>query len=771
MTNSVLPRWLRHVTRLGRARDEISEELAFHLVMEAERLEAKGVETLEARRIALESFGDLEAIEKECLRIRGGLVEDVACEVRSAFRCLSRDRRLASTAFAGLTAAMALLAVTFSVYESAVLAPLPYSSGQRVMRLWSSVPGIGPDEKWGLAKAQFQFIERESRSFSAMGLYRFETVVARATAAGQQSSVTAVTMSAGTLDVLGVRPLLGRGLRPRDNLPETPGVALISYNLWEDLYNRDPRVLNRTIDVDGAVARIVGVLPRGVSFPEEIAEPDFSAPAVLVPARLNPGDPPENHHVFRALGLLAPGVHASDAEAELHRLVARLPDELPAAYPTAFMQKTGFSMLLIPLAKEMGRDFAKPFILMLAAAALLMALACAAAWSVPVRAPLVRMTPLASEMVLLVACAAAAALVVASLVLRVAPSLEQILPRHAGATLTVRAAGFALLPGAIAAAMLAGFRDGLSKSSSQSSRDVLTLVQVAIAGCLLILSGMLGRRVSELKATSPGFDTADAVAMTIHLPATGYSSHEAVADFHRQLGQKLGSIEGLDVAGMASAIPLTGYDGCSAVSVDSNLGGRCVPVYFVTPGYLKALGVEVRGREVKSIDEPAAVVSASFARRTWPGVDPIGRMLRLGPSAGSYRVVGVAEDVSSRGLDQPPRDDVYVPITPITGWNGWPAITDMTVVIRAAEADPRLVAARVQAAIHSLDGSVETEPAQPLAGIVAAKISRDVFLFWFIAATALIAVLLSASSLQGSLSRTTGLVPVRTHPPRPAFFQ
>ena len=104
-------------------------------------------------------------------------------------------------------------------------------------------------------------------------------------------------------------------------------------------------------------------------------------------------------------------------------------------------------------------------------------------------------------------------------------------------------------------------------------------------------------------------------------------------------------------------------------------------------------------------------------------------------------------------------------------WNGWPAITDMTVVILAAEADPRLVAARVQAAIHSLDGSVETEPAQPLAGIVAAKISRDVFLFWFIAATALIAVLLSASSLQGSLSRTTGLVPVRTHPPRPAFFQ
>src|SRR5688572_23362710 len=186
------PRWLRRIISFGKARDEIAEELSFHVALEVERLEAQGFNRLEAERIALESFGDVDAIERECRRIRGGLAEAVACEIRSAVQSLATEPRSTITAFLGLAAALALFAVAFSVFEAAVLRPLPYPGGDRVMRLWSSVPGIGPEARWGLAKGQFQLIARESRSFSEIGLYSFKSVTTRAVQSDNASRAIAM---------------------------------------------------------------------------------------------------------------------------------------------------------------------------------------------------------------------------------------------------------------------------------------------------------------------------------------------------------------------------------------------------------------------------------------------------------------------------------------------------------------------------------------------------------------------------------------------------
>jgi hypothetical protein len=170
-------------------------------------------------------------------------------------------------------------------------------------------------------------------------------------------------------------------------------------------------------------------------------------------------------------------------------------------------------------------------------------------------------------------------------------------------------------------------------------------------------------------------------------------------------------------------------------------------VYFVRPGYLHALGAKITGREPVTSDEAAVVVSAAFARRAWPDRNAIGRKLRLGPSARAYEVVGVAGDVRSRGLEKDGVEDVYVPLVPIAGWNGWPPITNMQVIVRAPGIDSGDIEKTVRNAITSIDREVIWERVHPLSDLVAATTAEQSMAVPFVALSALVALVLCAFSL------------------------
>ena len=208
--------------------------------------------------------------------------------------------------------------------------------------------------------------------------------------------------------------------------------------------------------------------------------------------------------------------------------------------------------------------------------------------------------------------------------------------------------------------------------------------------------------------------------------------------------------------GVTNVLPLQGFDGCSGVTTDSHPGSRCVPVYLIGPGYLRALGATVVGRELRAVDDPAVVISKSFAAREWPGINPIGRTLRLGPSSRSYEVVGIVDDVKSRGLDRAAVEDVYVPLVPIAGWNGWPPITTMRVVIRGENIEAARANRIVAAAIRAIDAGVTAEPAQSLESIVRATTETSGIAIPFIAVTTAAAVLLCVASLLVGIHQATG---------------
>jgi hypothetical protein len=754
---------LRRLALVGLVRQEIDEELEFHLSVETDHLISRGFSRNEAERMAAHSFGNIEAIRRECIHIRCDVIENSACEIRSAIRSLMTSRLRTSIAFAGLTAAMTLLAIAFNTFDKAVLDPLPYRDGGDIVRLWSSVPGIEPDAKWGFAAGEFQLVQRKSAAFESMGLYRFQSVVAHI--GGGAERLNAMITTDGTLSVLGLQPLIGRNFSMSDILADQPRVALISYAGWTDLYNNDPSIVGKSLEIEGASVSIIGVLPSGAVFPEEISEKDLPSPGILLPLKLDPAASAENHHVFRAIARLKPGIPLDDARGELRELVARLPAELPSAYSPAFMKKSGFGIEADPLMKEVrtSRPIAS-FILMLSAAALLLTAACAATSRVPVRDKVARLTPLATEMALLVVCAAAFALVVASIIVRVWLPVDQEFISGEIAHLSSRSIAFTLILGSAAAVTLSWIRSNGNDSPVANGVSIFSQTMIPVA--LLMVTAFVVRNVKDLRALPAGFNADNAVVASLHLPADKYSSHEAVAKFHDKFTTNLRRYEGVIAAGMANSLPLQGFDGCSGVTVDSKASSRCVPVYFVGPGYLNALGVKIQGREPLTLDETAAVVSRSFAAREWPGLSPIGRTLRLGPSSRPYRVVGVADDVKSRGLDKSPAEDVYVPLVPIGGWNGWPPITNLRIVIRTSHADVATMGSVVKSAISSIDSEVSSEPVQRLDEMVLATTAEKGLAIPFVALSTLVAVLFSMVSLlsgmRESIARRPAVISAHT---------
>ena len=753
---------LRRLARAGLVKEEIDEELEFHLSAEADRLIARGFNRADAERMAAESFGDIDVIRHECIRIRCDAIENAACEIRSAARSLMSSCLKSSIAFAGLTAAMTLLAVAFNTFDKAVLDPLPYRNAAGIVRLWSSVPGTAPDARWGFAAGEFQLVQRKSTAFASMGLYQFKTIVARID--GRAERINAMITTDGTLHVLGIQPILGRSFSSSDILANDPHVALISYASWEHLYDSDPAIVGKSLDIEGSSMRIIGVLPPGAMFPEEINEKEFSAPGILLPLKLDPAAPAENHHVFRAIGLLKPGKSIRTARDELAQLVTRLPVELPSAYSPAFMEKTGFGIQTVPLIREART--AGPvasFVLMLTAAALLMTAACAATWRVPVRDQATRLTPLATEVTLLVICAAAVALAVASLALRVWSPVEHEFLSDGNSRLSIRSIAFTLALGGIAAATMSWIRGG---DRLPSTARVPIITQAVIAVAMILATAFTVRSVNDLRAISPGFNAENAIVTSLQLPAEKYSSHDAVAKFYDELTTNLRNQKHVVAVGVANMLPLQGFDGCSAVSVDSNASSRCIPVYFVGPGYLHALGATIQGREPRTLDEPAVVVSRSFASREWPGLNPIGRTLRLGPSSRPYRVVGVADDLKSRGLDKAAAQDIYVPLVPTDGWNGWPPITNMRVVVRTSDADVTSIGSVVRSTIRNLDSEISSEPVQSLNDIVLATTAEQGLAIPFVALSTLVAVSLCTASLLLGMrewkAARSGLTPAHT---------
>ncbi len=706
----------------------------------------------------------------------------LSLELRFALRRLFRH----PTFWIPLVATLALgaggVVAAFTVLDAVVLRPLPYAEPGRLVRLQSAVPETG-GPAWGLSKPEFLYFQKTSRTFQALGLYLIDRATVGARTGQPARQVYSAAVSFGVARALGVHPLLGRELRPRDNRANAPAAVWLSNGFWARGFGRDPAVVGRTLQIDGHPVWVAGVLPAEARLPEELQGLDIEVD-LWTPLRLDPADPPVASHRFRALGRLAPDVSPAAAQAELAALTARLPAVLPGTYTRELLRKTGLTTELVPLRDDVLGGEARTLWTLFAAVLLLLLVANANAANLVLAQAETEQHELALRQALgasrgrLAAHSFAEAwplvLLVATLAYGLAHGAVRLLlafppadlPRLAEVrfggrelllTLALATLGggiYALLPLArrrkLGCELLgSGCRSVTLSRRQRATRDAMVVAQVALSLVLVASAVLLLRSFQRLSTVEPGF-THSALTFRVVLPRSRYGSPRSAASFYQRLAAKTAALPGVAAAGMTSALPLSGFDGCSSVFLEArplraDEQPLCVPTFQVTPGYFQALDIRLRGKALEWADLEArsavAVVSESLARRLWHGREPIGREVRVSSGDVPYRVIGVAGDVRANGLNEPPVEALYLPLAP-AGAAGPPPL-DVAVVARTRE-EPAQVAAEVQRAVLDLDPGVPVTDVHSMRELLRRSMARTSFSTLLLAAASGLATAFAA---------------------------
>ena len=796
----------------SRLEESVEEEFAFHLEERIEELMQAGMSRTDAEREARRRFGDAAAYRRAAATYdartlgqqeRLEFFETVRREIRQAARSLVRTPIFTAVAIVTLALGIGATAAVYAILEAVVLRPLPYPKADRLVSVLhpTVVPGSG-DSKWGLSSAGYFFFRKENRTLADLGVYT--TGESTITSDGPAELVPTGWITHNMFSILGARPAVGRLLLPDDDVPGAAPVAVIGYDLWQRRYGGDPAVIGRELALSSGQATIVGVVARGFNLPRPAA---FSSNTDLagfrvdlwIPQALDPSAPAVNSHPFSGIGRLSDGVTVDQAQRDLAMLTTRLPDEFPSAYSDVFMSDYRFRMAVEPLRESLlGQRIPRMLWIILAAVGLVFVIAFAnvgnlflvrseaRARELSIRTALgaSRLRVAAhslAESLLLTLTAGVAALGIAygglELLVRLAP---RDVPRLAEAGLDtsviLMALALALLSGAAfaAAPVIRGsttparLREearGSSASRAQRvARNVLVVTQVALALILLTGAGLMVRSFAQLLQVRPGIDPTGVLAFDLVLPYDGYQGDIRVAEFHRQLQERLAELPEVVAVGASTQLPLRDFgSGCRLVfranePFPAGEEPPCVSSPQASPGFYEALGIDVRGRTPDWSDmqrgRGVAVLTAALAKRLWPDQDPIGKSISYNgpnPDAPSYRVIGIVPELRATGLDQPQTEVAFYPVVSTKDARWWNPMYGSTYVIRSA-GETALLLPAIRQAVASIEPRAAIANPSSMDAVVRSSMARVSFILLLMGIASGMALLLSAVGLYGVVS-------------------
>ena len=709
-----------------------------------------------------------------------------------------------------LTLALGIGAATavFGVVDAVLLRPMPFPNADRLVVPSHALPGLGIP--WaGQSRGTYFHYRRTARSLQSLAGYRSDPVnLADAGGTGEAERAHAAQITANLLPTLGVAPARGRNFAAAEDMPNGDKVVIIGDGLWRRRFGGDEQVLDRTLRIDGATYRIIGVMPPSFHFPEPATE-------LWLPLRLDPAAPEAEGFYIAAVARLAPRATVAGAERDLNVQLARLPESYPNIYPglttSSLLAQSKAHALVKTLRDAVVGEFATVLWIIGATAVLLLVVTCANV----VNLLLVRAEGRAREIAIRSALGASRGRLLAhfaaeggvlavaggAIGLGIALIMTRLLVRAGGATfprwqeIGVGAAsiGFAVIvaaltaatctlipalqfrPGRIGRMLREGGRTGTGGRERHRAQRTLIVVQVALALLVLAGSGLLARTVWQLRNVQPGFDPTGTLAFRVSLPQTQFPRLAAVSQFYEQLVQRLRALPGVVDAGITFKLPLVGGETLSPVYVERfPVTGGALPAVFpaplATPGYFRAMRIAlVAGRmyaEQSRADAPQeVVVSRAFAEHYWhdpTGQRALGERLRISTSetAPWQTIVGVVESVRDTSLGSAPVAELYSPLrlpaagTPDSLAPYTPRV--MSVVVRSA-GDPLALTSAVRRAIRELDPSVPIYDVQSMTGVLDRATARTRFALLALGVAAGITLLLGAIGLYGVIAYVVSL--------------
>ena len=614
-------------------------------------------------------------------------------DLRSALHALGRSPGFTLVAVVSAALGIGMATLSFGVAYALLWLPLPFPQPDRLAAVSMERPVKDLARVSQVSLPEF-FDLGQCRSYAAQTVYRERSLTMLVQ--GRPQHVAAAEVSADFFRVLGAAPRLGRTLRPDDDRPAAPPVAVLGDRLWRRLFGSDPGVVGRTIQVDETPTRVIGVMPPGFSFPR------FQEVWVPFAGRLGAGPPRAMRNLSMAVRLRS-GVSLEAAQAE----VRTIGEGLAARYPES---TSGWSGTLRPLrANWLSLETRLALHYLGVASAFIFLIACANL----THFLLVRMTARRQELAVRAAFGAGPG--------RLARQIftESSLLAGAGGVLGITFAVFLLsrigelevqsgfptwigfaagpavflfsLAATAAFALLLGFptawREARRKDLSpvlketadaggshrlQRLRAAFLVGEVAASVMLLTGASLTVRSLLALRSEPGGVHTTNLITLWIQLPASRYADGEARARWIEGVLARLRAIQGVQADAASDDLPhyfharegfLTPIDPKGRPGPDLR-----VPVHAVSPGYFAVLNAHLfAGRDLTDAvadGRSEAVVSDSLAHTLWPHGPAVGRhlLLRCGGAPASFTVVGVAADIRHGLLSAVTAPALYVPL-------------------------------------------------------------------------------------------------------------
>ncbi len=783
------PAWRRYLRFFGPdAGADLDDEMTFHLEMMVREYERQGLSPAEARARASREFGDIRRAKALCARIdrreqrqrrRGAWLGGLAGDTRFGWRVLRRSPGFSLLAILTLAVGLGATVAMFSVVNGVLLRPLAFQEPDRLVRLWEVAPD--GDDRNVVSEGNYLDWRARATSFTAIGAHSQAYTVAL-TSDGEPTNVLLTGLTPAAVQLLGVKPLLGR-LFTREDAERGDREVLLSFGLWRDRYGADPNIVGRTLTIEDRSHTVVGVMG-----------PDFVFPSSgvdlwrLVPdGQLDPTS--RRSHNWEVVGRLKSGVAIEQARSELHTIAATLAKEYPA-------DMKGWSATVVPLQSDLVAGVRPLLLVLLAGVALVLLIACANVANLLLARGLVRerevavrgalgagrgrlVRQLLVEGAMLAVAAGLAGLGLAAgllrLLLRLAPAdlprteaihLDPVVLGFAGAITLASTLLFGLVPAfrLSATSPQATLRAGGDRSGGTGHarlRSVLLVGEVALSLVLLIGAGLLVRSFVRLQQIDYGFRTADLLVVPMSLPRARYPDGAAQRDFYERALRRVAAVPGVERVGSTSQTPAVGGTMTYSFAIEGrespNPSGRFdpVPLEAVMPGYFGTLGIPVeRGRAFDPRDRadapPVAIVNRTLARRLWNGADPVGRRIQFREGEPWIEVVGVVGDARMLAADVAPTPIVYLPYPQKTwDWLSW-----QTLLIRTrAAADPKTLIGPIRRAITELDPRLPIDLIGTADELYAQSMARRRFATVLLATFAGVALLLGVVGLYGVLAQ------------------
>jgi putative ABC transport system permease protein len=739
--NTIRTIWLK-LRSLGQRRvvkQEIDEELRFHIEQRTVENIAAGMSAEEAAREARKRFGNVQTVREQCRQVRGASFgETMLQDIRFGARMLRKNPGF--TAVTVLTLAIGIGASTsiFSVADAVLLRPLPYPNPEQLVRVWEQMPN---GTRANLAESNFEDCHAQNNTFASLAAYDYGLV--SVSGGSEPARVQIAAVSSGFFPALGVQPFRGRLFAADEARPHGAPAIIVSYGYWQRYLGGAADFSKFHLDFEGSSCSVIGVMPPGFDFPSDVV--------AWVPRELDPPTPSRTAHNWRVVGRVRDGITIAQVRADLSVIARRIRSQ----YGT---QADLSDAVVLPLSETIVGDVRTGLLTLMGAVGLLLMVACANVAGLLVARTSARRRELAvraalgagrgrliqqflAESFMLSLAAGIMGALMAVVGVRLLPAiLPADLPRQDGIAINPAALLFALTAMVMVAVVLGLFtawraggadlqnalkadsRSHTASSASQRLRGVLVVGEIAITLVILVVAGLLGRSFLRLLSTSPGFPPGDLVTMEFSPPiphGKGGMDQAAIArqvQLFDEVVARLRAIPGAKYLGVADAVPVALGDNLPEGTF-LTLNGHNPPGDFdefermaqnhsqighalyaaASEGYFNTFGIPlIRGRmfgEQDTLGAPnVALISQVLARRRWPNQDPIGQTIEFGNMDGNLKpltIVGIVGDVRVRGLDAPPDSVIYVDYRQ----RGMSLNSTPTIVVRATAPAGEIVSA------------------------------------------------------------------------------